>query len=90
MSEQRHLPPPATSTEIILCAIVEELRLLNAQLATWNPAPVVSSIASIGEESVTSEQPAGGDEISGQEAPAEGIEPEIVELKEPVSATKRK
>lgn len=43
MSEPRALPAPATSTEIYLEAILEELRRLNEQLARLAPAPAVPS-----------------------------------------------
>ena len=43
MSEPRTLPAPATSTEIYLEAILEELRRLNEQLARLAPAPAVPS-----------------------------------------------
>lgn len=43
MNEPRALPAPATSTEIYLVAIWEELRRINEQLARLAPDPVVPS-----------------------------------------------
>ena len=43
MSEPRALPAPATTTEIYLFAILEELRRLNEQLASLISTPVVPS-----------------------------------------------